>query len=205
MKSPCPWSNLSGVTLTLVTVAVFTMFPNRAHGQGLQQAPIPQGAVVINLDVNGGLRLDQERIESSNLIDRLHDISATRRDTTVVIVAAPSVPFKKLVSTVEAVREGGIDRVGILKAQPDGPVRVSLPPLGATVLSVDRSGVIRLDGKKMKITDVASQLQKLFKRRSDRTVYVQAYGSLSFSAVDIVIDEAKKAGASRIALLSAGE
>ena len=205
MKSPCLWSNLSGVTLTLVTVAVLTMFPNRAHGQGLQQAPIPQGAVVINLDANGGLRLDQDRIESSNLIDRLHDISENRRDTTVVIVAAPSVPFKKLVSTVEGVREGGIDRLGILKAQPDGPIRVSLPPLGATVLSVDRSGVIRLDGKKMTITDVASQLQKLFKRRSDRTVYVQAYGSLSFSAVDNVIDEAKKAGASRIALLSAGE
>jgi biopolymer transport protein ExbD len=205
MKSPSSWCKLSGVTLTLVTVVVLTVFPNRAHGQGLQQAPIPQGAVVINLDANGGLRLDQERIESSILIDRLHDISATRRDTTVVIVAAPSVPFKKLISTVEAVREGGIDRVGILKAQPDGPVRVSLPPLGAMVLSVDRSGVIRLDGKKMKITDVASQLQKLFKRRSDRTVYVQAHGLLSFGAVDNVIDEAKKAGASRIALLSAGE
>src|SRR5262249_57676797 len=121
------------------------------------------------------------------------------------IVAATSVALKKLVRTVEAVREAGTDRVGILKAQPDGSVRESLPPLGATVLSVDRSGVIRLDGKKMKITEVASHLQKLFKRRSDSTVYVQAYGSLSFSAVDNVIDEAKKAGASRIALLSAGE
>src|SRR5215510_4661154 len=144
-QSPYLRSKSSAVTLTLVTVVVLTMFANRAHGQGLQPL-IPQGAVVINLDANGGLRLDQGRIESSNLIDRLHDISAARRDTTVVIVAAPSVPFKKLVSTVEAVREGGVDRVGILKAQPDGPVRVSLPPLGATVLSVDRSGVIRLDG-----------------------------------------------------------
>jgi biopolymer transport protein ExbD len=70
------------------------------------------------------------------------------------------------------------------------------------VLSMDHSGTVRLDGKKMKVSDVASQLRKTFRRRSDRTVYVQANGALSFDAVGNVIDAAKAAGASRIALVA---
>jgi biopolymer transport protein ExbD len=72
-------------------------------------------------------------------------------------------------------------------------------------LSVDHSGVVRLDGKKIKVRDVTSQLQNLFRRRSDRTVYVQANGALSFDAVGNLIDAAKAAGASRIALVASRE
>jgi biopolymer transport protein ExbD len=189
-----------------IAVAVLTTLPGRLQAQAPQQQPaIPEGAVVIDLDTNGAVHLDQQPIEFSNLTARLQDISKTRSETTVVIVAAANVSFKNLVSTVEAVREAGIERVGILKSQAEGPVKESLPPAGATVLSVDRSGVVRVNGKKVKLTEVASELQKQFKRRSDRTVYVLAYGALSFSAVDNVIDTAKAAGANRIALLAAAE
>ena len=138
-------------------------------------------------------------------MDRLHDIAATRSDNTVVIVAASKVAFKALVRTVETVREAGIDRVGILKSQEDGSIRESLPPIGAAVLTVDRSGVIHLDGKKVKLNEISSQLQRLFKRRNDRTLYIQAYGALSFDAVANVIDAAKTAGAKPIGLLASGE
>jgi biopolymer transport protein ExbD len=114
------------------------------------------------------------------------------------------VAFQELVRTVETVREAGIERVGIVKAQ-GGSIRESLPPTGATVLSVDHSGVVRLDGKKMKVSNVSSQLQRLFKRRSDHTVYVQANGALAFDVVENVIDAAKAAGASRIALVASRE
>ena len=65
--------------------------------------------------------------------------------------------------------------------------------------------MVRLDGKKMKVSDVSSQLQRLFRRRSDRTVYVQANGALSFDLVGNVIDAAKAAGASRIGLIASRE
>ena len=201
---------LTSLRSTVLTVALSVMtatvaIPIRVYGQARQQQTIPENAIVINLDRNGALRFDQEQIEFASLMDRLHDISATRSDNTVVIVTAPQVAFKELVTTVEAVRAAGIDRVGILKAQPDGSIRESLPPLGATVLSVDRTGVVRLDGKKTKVGDVASRLQKLFKRRTDHTVYVQAYGALSFDTVSNVIDAAKAAGAKPIGLLALGE
>jgi biopolymer transport protein ExbD len=206
MKSPNPRSRVPALTLTTMIIAIVctASIPNPLYGRVPQQSAIPQGAVVINLDRNGSLHIDQEQIEFSGLIDRIHKVSATPNETTVVIVAAADVAFRELVRTVETVREAGVERVGILKAE-GGAIRESLPPSGATVLSVDHSGAVRLDGKKMKVSDVASQLQRLFRRRADRTVYVQANGALSFDAVGNVIDAAKAAGASRIALVASRE
>jgi biopolymer transport protein ExbD len=206
MKSPNPRSRVPALTLTTMIIAIVctASIPNPLYERAPQQSAIPQGAVVINLDRNGSLHIDQEQIEFSGLIDRIHKVSATPNETTVVIVAAADVAFRELVRTVETVREAGVERVGILKAE-GGAIRESLPPSGATVLSVDHSGAVRLDGKKMKVSDVASQLQRLFRRRADRTVYVQANGALSFDAVGNVIDAAKAAGASRIALVASRE
>ena len=108
-------------------------------------------------------------------------------------------------TTVETVRAAGIERVGILKSKQGGSASLSQPPLGATVLSVDRAGVVRLDGKKMKLREVGSQLRKLFTRRNDRTVYVQAYGALSFDTVGSVIEAAKAAGAIPIGLIASSQ
>jgi biopolymer transport protein ExbD len=196
MKSPNLRSRVPALTFTTMIIAIVCTanVPNPLYGRAPQQSAIPQGAVVINLDRNGSLHIDQEQVE----------FSATPNETTVVIVAAADVAFRELVRTVETVREAGVERVGILKVE-GGAIRESLPPSGATVLSVDHSGVVRLDGKKMKVSDVASQLQRLFRRRADHTVYVQANGALSFDAVGNVIDAAKAAGASRIALVASRE
>jgi biopolymer transport protein ExbD len=205
MKTPDKRSALFALTLTttfLVVVCTVT-FPDPLYGRAPQQSAIPEGAFVINLDRNGSLRIDQEHVELSAVIDRIYRVAAIR-DVAVVIVAAADVAFKELVRTVEAVRGAGIERVGILKAQGNS-LSESLPPVGATVLSVDRSGVVRLDGKKIKMRDVASRLERLFRRRQDRTVYVQANGALSFDVVVNVIDGAKAAGASRIGLVASNE
>jgi len=206
MKTPDKRSALFALTLTttfLVVVCTVT-FPDPLYGRAPQQSAIPEGAFVINLDRNGSLRVDQEHVELSVVIDRIYKVAAARDDVAVVIVAAADVAFKELVRTVEAVRGAGIERVGILKAQGNS-LSESLPPVGATVLSVDRSGVVRLDGKKIKVRDVASRLERLFRRRQNRTVYVQANGALSFDVVVNVIDGAKAAGASRIGLVASNE
>jgi biopolymer transport protein ExbD len=205
MKTPDKRSALFALTLTttfLVVVCTVT-FPDPLYGRAPQQSAVPEGAFVINLDRNGSLRIDQEHVELSAVIDRIYKVAAIR-DVAVVIVAAADVAFKELVRTVEAVRGAGIERVGILKAQGNS-LSESLPPVGATVLSVDRSGVVRLDGKKIKVRDVASRLERLFRRRQDRTVYVQANGALSFDVVENVIGGAKAAGASRIGLVASNE
>jgi biopolymer transport protein ExbD len=185
-----------------IVLTALTAFQCRLDAQRPEE--IPQNAIVINLDKSGALRLDQEKIERVRLSDRLHDMAMDGKDT-VVVVAARDVAFTDVATTVEVVRSAGIDRVGILMAQPGGSIRETLPPVGATLLSMDRSGVVRLNGKKTKVGDVASSLQKVFKSRADRTVYIQAYGALSFDAVSTVIDAAKTAGAKPIALLASSE
>jgi biopolymer transport protein ExbD len=147
--------------------------PGLLYAQAPQEPAIPQNAIVINLDSRGVLRLDREQIDPSNLTDRVRNISASRNEDTVVIVAAANAAFKEVVHTIEAVRAAGIDRVGILKAQPDGSIRESLPPVGTTVLSIDRGGTVRLNGKKLKVGAVAAQLQKAFKRHNDHTLSIR--------------------------------
>src|SRR5215813_6863692 len=105
MKSP----NLRSIVLTLklttigIALVCTATFPVPVYGRAPQQSAIPQGAVVINLDRNGSLHIDQEEVEFSGLIDRIHKISVTPSDTTVVIVAASDVAFQELVRTVETV------------------------------------------------------------------------------------------------------
>lgn len=184
---------------------IATMLCAPPLGLYAQVPGIPQDAIVINLDTNGTLRLDQQQIDLRSLPDRLRGLTATHSDAAVVIVAAADVAFKELVKVVETVRSAGIERVGILKSQPDSFINEALPPAGVTVLCVDRSAVVRLDGKIMKLNGLAAQLRKVYKRRIDHTVYIRAYGALPFDIVGNVIDAAKAAGASRIALLASSD
>ena len=187
-----------------VTLAVIAAIAPSLYGQVVQPA-IPQNAIVINLDSRGSLRIDQEQITLSALTDRVRSIAAARNEGTAVVIAAANVSYTDVVSAVEAVRAAGIERVGILKSQADGAVRESLPLFGATVLSLDRRGVLRLDGKKMKTADIPSRLQKVFRSRVDHTIYIQAYGALPFDTVATVIDAAKAAGAKPIGLLTSSD
>jgi biopolymer transport protein ExbD len=189
--------------LTVILAVISAIVPS-LYGQVVQPA-IPQNAIVINLDSRGTLRVDQEQITPSALTDRVRSIAAARNEGTAVVIAAAKVSYTDVVSAVEAVRAAGIERVGILKSQADGAVRESLPPFGATVVSLDRRGVLRLDGKKMKAADIPSRLQKLFRSSPDHTIYIQAYGALPFATVATVIDAAKAAGAKPIGLLTSSD
>lgn len=171
----------------------------------IPQAEIPQDATIVNVDGDGNLQFNSESMEFAALADHLRDFANSNQEKTVVVVAAVNAPFKVVVRVVDAARAFGIEHVGILRGQSDGSVRMSLPPMGATVLSVDRSGIVRLDGKKIKIKDISSHLKTTLGHRNDHVVYVQAYGALNFDAVAVVIDAAKAAGATQVGLLSSNQ
>jgi len=71
------------------------------------------------------------------------------------------------------------------------------------ILSVDEGGAIELNHSNVKSTaEVTSQLQDIFKTRSDRTIFVQGAKSLDFDVIAHVIDAAIGGGASRVGLLT---
>jgi biopolymer transport protein ExbD len=170
----------------------------------MAQQEIPPDALVINVDENGAIRLQQDPVEFFELADRIRQASTTRKVDVAVIVTAPAVAFRDVVRLFEVTKAAGIERVGIMQSGSSASRQTLVPP-NATLLSVDRTGVIRLNGERITLRTVSSRLQQIFRRRGDRTVFVQAYGSLAFDTVTNVIDAAKAAGAMPIGLVSSSE
>jgi biopolymer transport protein ExbD len=52
------------------------------------------------------------------------------------------------------------------------------------------------------MSELASNLQDIFKTRSDRTIFVQGAGNLDFDVIAHVIDTAVGSGASRVGLMT---
>jgi hypothetical protein len=109
-----------------------------------------------------------------------------------------------VVRLFEVTKAAGIERVGIMQSGSSASRQTLVPP-NATLLSVDRTGVLRLNGERITLRTVSSRLQQIFRRRGDRTVFVQAYGSLAFDTVTNVIEASKAAGAMPIGLVSSSE
>ena len=170
----------------------------------MAQQEIPPDALIINVDENGTIRLQQDPVEFSALADRIRQASTTRKVDAAVIVTAPAVAFRDVVRVVEVTRAASVERVGIVQSGQAATRQTFVPP-NATLLSLDRTGVLRLNGERITLRTVSSRLQQIFRRRADRTVFVQAYGSLAFETVTNVIDAAKAAGAMPIGLMSSSE
>jgi biopolymer transport protein ExbD len=189
--------------LLILVLLAFLLPATRLHARMAQQE-IPPDALVINVDENGAIRLQQDPVEFSELADRIRQASTTRKVDVAVIVTAPAVAFRDVVRLFEVTKAAGIERVGIMQSGSSASRQTLVPP-NATLLSVDRTGVIRLNGERITLRTVSSRLQQIFRRRGDRTVFVQAYGSLAFDTVTNVIDAAKAAGAMPIGLVSSSE
>ena len=187
----------------LSILVVLASQPARLHASMAQQE-IPPDALIINVDENGTIRLQQDPVEFSALADRIRQTSTTRKVDAAVIVTAPAVAFRDVVRVFEVTKAAGIERVGIVQSGQAATRQTFVPP-NATLLSLDRTGVLRLNGERITLRTVSSRLQQIFRRRADRTVFVQAYGSLAFETVTNVIDAAKAAGAMPIGLVSSSE
>ena len=58
--------------------------------------------------------INPEDVSSSDLQARLTGIYATRRDKTIFIMGAPTLPYRNIVSVIDAAKGAGVNRVGII-------------------------------------------------------------------------------------------
>src|SRR2546426_8185741 len=67
-------------------------------------------------------------------------------------------------------------RTGLKAAipQPPPPGPQTQPQENVVVLSMDRSGVIRINQDEIELSHLVERLQDIFKTRSDRTMFLQA-------------------------------
>jgi biopolymer transport protein ExbD len=76
-------------------------------------------------------------------------------------------------------------------------------PQDSLVLSVGKDGAITLNRNTVNsMSELSTNLQDIFKTRSDRTIFVQGARNLDFDVIAHVIDTAVGSGASRIGLLT---
>lgn len=70
------------------------------------------------------------------------------------------------------------------------------------ILSIDRSGVIKINQTEVEPSRVVERLHEIFKTRNDHTIFVQADNELLFNDVAQLIDAAKGAGVDRLGLMT---
>jgi biopolymer transport protein ExbD len=89
--------------------------------------------------------------------------------------------------------------------QPPPPGTPPPPPDQANktvVVSIDKSGQVKINQDEVEIRYLGDRLQEVFKTRSDRTAFVQGDPDLLFNDVAQVIDIAKGAGVDKIGLMT---
>ena len=89
--------------------------------------------------------------------------------------------------------------------QPPPPGTPIPPPdvLNRTVvISMDRSGVVKINQDEVELRYLGERLQEIFKTRSERTVFVNADSELLYSDVVSLIDIAKGSGVDRVGLMT---
>ena len=89
--------------------------------------------------------------------------------------------------------------------QPPPPGQPPPPPdeLNKTiVVSIDKSGQIKINQDEVELRYLGDKLQEVFKTRNDRTMFVQGDPDLLFNDVIQVIDIAKGSGVDKIGLMT---
>jgi biopolymer transport protein ExbD/biopolymer transport protein TolR len=76
----------------------------------------PTPAIVVELTADHGISVNAQPVELAALTPRLREIYATRREKTLFLVGAASLPYREVVSVIDAAKAAGIDRVGIVTA-----------------------------------------------------------------------------------------
>jgi biopolymer transport protein ExbD len=96
---------------------------------------------------------------------------------------------------------------GLESAVPQPPPPGTPPPppdeLNRTVVvTIDQSGVIKINQDEVEQRFLGTQLQEIFKTRNDRTIFVNADPDLLFNDVIQIIDIAKGSGVDKVGLMT---
>jgi biopolymer transport protein ExbD len=96
---------------------------------------------------------------------------------------------------------------GLDAAVPQPPPPGTPPPtpdeLNKTVVvTLEQSGIIKVNQDEVELRRLGDFLQDIFKTRNDRTIFVNGDGDLLFNDVIQVIDVAKGAGVDKVGLMT---
>jgi biopolymer transport protein ExbD len=83
-----------------------------------RQAPPREDSarIVVELTADRRIAVNTQPVELAGLTARLRELFAVRREKTLFLVGAASLPYHEVVSVIDAAKAAGIDKVGIVTA-----------------------------------------------------------------------------------------
>jgi biopolymer transport protein TolR len=97
--------------LPLTQKALDADLPSQVRAPG---TAAPPDQIVVECSAAGGISINHQETSREALEPRLRDIYAQRRDKTLYISGAASLPYRSVVGVIDAARAAGVDRVGII-------------------------------------------------------------------------------------------
>ena len=70
--------------------------------------------IVVEMTADHRIAVNKQHVELAGLAPTLREIFATRREKTVFLVGAPSLPYYEVVKVIDAAKAAGIDKVGVV-------------------------------------------------------------------------------------------
>src|SRR5947208_16179761 len=114
------------IDILLVLLVIFmTISPTTRTGlkAAIPRPPSPgperpqEKVVVLSMDRNGIIRINQDEVEPSSLIERLYNIFKSRNDRTMFVQADDELLFNDVAQLVDAAKGAGVNRIGLMTAQ----------------------------------------------------------------------------------------
>jgi biopolymer transport protein ExbD len=77
-------------------------------------APAVDNQIVVEYTADRRLSINHQDVELVGLQARLQDIFGSRRDKTLYVMGAATLPYQAIVDVLDAAKGAGVDRVGII-------------------------------------------------------------------------------------------
>jgi biopolymer transport protein TolR len=74
----------------------------------------PEKVIVLSLDRNGVIKINQNEIQASHLIEELQDIFKTRSDRTIFVQGDDELLFSDIARLIDAAKGAGMERLGLV-------------------------------------------------------------------------------------------
>ena len=112
------------IDILLVLLVIFmTISPTQPLGLKAEvpQPPSPgthtgarNTAIVLSMDRNGVIKINQDEVESVQVIGRLQDIFRSRSDRTVFLQADNDLLFNDVAQLIDAAKAAGVEQLGLM-------------------------------------------------------------------------------------------